>query len=82
MPFYRPVHTGPLAELVSCFFAAALGANATITVRGSFSVATSCDWVATDEYLDATMVTLGSNTALIMHSGNVGTDESGRKDVL
>jgi hypothetical protein len=24
MPFYLPVHTGPLAELVSYFFAAAL----------------------------------------------------------
>jgi hypothetical protein len=23
LPFYRPVHTGPLAELVSYFFAAA-----------------------------------------------------------
>jgi hypothetical protein len=24
MPFYRPVHTGPLAELDSCYFAAPL----------------------------------------------------------
>jgi hypothetical protein len=27
MPFYRPVHTGPLAELVSYSFAAALIAS-------------------------------------------------------
>jgi hypothetical protein len=31
MPFYRPVHTGPLAELVSYFFAAALGLIAGIS---------------------------------------------------
>jgi hypothetical protein len=30
MPFYRPVHTGPLAELVSYFFAAALASGLTL----------------------------------------------------
>jgi hypothetical protein len=31
MPFYRLVHTGPLAELVSYFFAADLGPSEEIT---------------------------------------------------
>jgi len=31
MPFYRPVHTGPLAELVSYFFAATVASSTMMT---------------------------------------------------
>jgi hypothetical protein len=38
MPFYRPVHTGPLAELVSYFFAAALVAVRSYTQFAPFRI--------------------------------------------
>jgi hypothetical protein len=38
MPFYRPVHTGPLAELVSYFFAAALADS---DLRNAFDISLS-----------------------------------------
>jgi hypothetical protein len=38
MPFYRPVHTGPLAEMVSYFFAAALADS---DLRNAFDISLS-----------------------------------------
>jgi hypothetical protein len=76
MPFYRPVHTGPLAEMVSYFFAAALADS---DLRNAFDISLSREQIRDRSRLSSfDLLKLPSSyrsTAMLMGDGHT-TDRS------